>query len=173
MLELLKSLTLENLVDIAGILGFIMSLTAWIYTLHSNRVNLKVSIYDIKSFEETTFLNMLFVNNSKLPISITNISVIINDRTIKCTTASKIIYENVRKSGKEILGVDIQRSASLPIQIQALNAVREFILFENLQELPKSSATHLTFLISTNRGKLIEKSLQLPAEWAHRRSIFE
>ena len=57
----------------------------------------------------------------------------------------------------------------LLIQLQSLGATSALILFEGLPELPADDATHMTFLIGTNRGQATQMTLELPAGWAAHR----
>lgn len=169
----IQNVSLSDLVDIAGVLGFVMSLFGLVCAWHRNRKRLHISILDIKSFNDVTFLRMMFENKSRLPIAITRIALIQNGKTIDCTPNPTIVYEEVRRDAKkEIIGTDVEKSYPLPIQISELGAISGLVLFEPLQELPESSATHLTFLIATNRGKAFQKTLELPAGWASQRNPF-
>lgn len=168
-----QNVSLSDLVDIAGVLGFVMSLFGLVCTWSRNRKRLHISILDIKSFNDVTFLRMIFENKSRLPIAITRIALILNGKTIDCTPNPTVVYEEVRRDAKkEIIGTDVEKSYSLPVQLSELGAVSGLVLFERLQELPEDSATHLTFLIATNRGKAFQRTLELPVEWASRRNPF-
>ena len=169
----IHNLSLSDLVDIAGVLGFVMSLFGLVCTWHRNRKRLHISILDIKSFNDVTFLRIMFENKSRLPIAITRVALLLNGKIIDCTPNPTIVYEEVRRDAKkEIIGTDVEKSYPLPIQLSELGAISGLVLFERLQELPEDSATNLTFLIATNRGKAFQRTLELPVGWASRRNPF-
>lgn len=71
------------------------------------------------------------------------------------------------KHNAEIFGVPSDLSSKLlgcdSGQVHLAQQVSGLVLFETLQELLEDSATNLTFLIATNRGKAFQKTLELPA----------
>lgn len=169
----LPGLSLDTLVDMAGVLGFILSVAGWIYTWVKNRKKIKISILDIKSYEDVTFLFMVFENKSRLPVAITRVALMMGNRTVECTPMPTEICKKTHKDEKgNIISIDIEKSMQIPIQLQELGAVSGQILFENLEELPEASATSLNFLIATNRGKAFQTTLELPVGWASRRNPF-
>ena len=166
----LPVLSLDTLVDIAGVLGFVLSVAGWISTWIKNRKRLKISILDIKAYKDVVFLLMVFENKSRLPIAITRVALLMNGRTIECTPIPQTIWRKVdRDKSGSVIDVDNEKSLRIPIQLQELGAVSGQILFEHLPELPEDAATSLNFLIATNRGKAFQTTLELPEGWASRR----
>ena len=72
LISFILNLSLSDLMDIAGVIGFVMSLFSWFVRGTGNRKRLHISILDIKSFNDVTFLRIMFETN-RLPIAITRV----------------------------------------------------------------------------------------------------
>ena len=88
----IQNVSLSDLVDIAGVLGFVMSLFGLACTWHRNRKRLHIAILDIKSFNDVTFLRMMFENQSRLPIAITRIALLLNVMSLNDVTFLRMIF---------------------------------------------------------------------------------
>ena len=163
----------EIITLVIAALGLVLSLLSWAYTLITQRRKIAISISEIKSYSDVTYLRMAFENQSRLPIAITRIALFLGEKIINCTVNPTLVTENTHRDGKgQITRVEVEKSTVIPIQIQSLGAVNALVLFEHLPELPEDDTTHLTFLIATNRGKAFETILELPKEWASQRKPF-
>lgn len=162
----------DNITLIIAVLGFVMSLITWVKNSVMQRKKLIGKVLGIKSYADVTFIHLLLENKSILPISVTWIALKCNDESYPCTPLPVLVFENIRKSGSEIVEIKREYSTPIPITIGELGAVNALVLFENLRQLPPNDATHLNLQVCTNRGKPIEMSLLLPEDWACQRSTF-
>ena len=162
--------TMDMITFVIAVASFLMSLSSWVYSIITNRKNISIVIRDIKTYNNTTILNMSFENKSQLPISITRIAMVVHGSKTDCTVTDVPMIEINKKNGDgSIYGYDELRCLPIPIHLSELGSAGGFILFENVPDLPEPSSTHLTLLIATNRGRAIEKQFPLPQDWASRR----
>jgi len=112
---------------------------------------------------------MSFVNKSRLPILITRISLDYMGKIIDCEAISTKTAEYTNSQGLEVISRREEYSKAFPIALTSLGGDYGIILFENVQEPLEDSTTHLTFLIGTNRGKIIQMKLELPPGWVETR----
>lgn len=155
-----------------AVVSFFMSLASWIKDFITQRKHIECKILEIKSYQDITFFRMIIENRSRLPIAIARMILVVNDKKFDCTLKPTIISEQVRRVRKEVIDRKTEFSQAFPIQLLELGAINGIILFEKMQELPENSATHLTFLISTNRGNPMKMILELPEGWASQRNTF-
>ncbi len=155
----------DNTALVVSIISLILSLSNWLYSFYTQRKNLHFKIHEAKSKDGVTFLFMQIENLSRLPIAITRICLIADGQHIDCTVNPKLIYENTRKSGKEVIERRFVYSLQIPIEIPSLGAVSGYILFEDSQCGLSPNAKRANFQICTNRGKALEIELSLPADW--------
>ena len=147
---------------IIAILGFIVGTLSWIHYLITGRVKLEYKIKGYMKYDNediTLYLN--FVNKSSFPISITSISIVLNDGTlISCIDVPETCFSDElrqRKITKEI----IHPPMLPPINVPSLAGKQGYVQFSADQDIIASNATHVTLQVSTNRRKTFESSLEL------------
>ena len=77
----------------------------------------------------------------------------------------------VHNENRRYTDVVYHYSTAMPIQLSALESVSCIVLFEDIPEAVPLSATLLTFQISTNRGRIAKRKLELPQDWSDQKEI--
>lgn len=162
--RLLADLSRGDAASWVALVGLLLSVAHWVYTFILERQNLKVSILSGATSDDTMYALMMFENKSRLPVAITQISLIQGEK-----------WTNCRPYPKEVIRAfptrDCQHpsrmvySEQIPIQLAGLSSRSCIVLFEDIPEAPPQTSTHLSFQISTNRRKPLKTQLELPPEW--------
>lgn len=146
-----------------SLLGCLGSLFSWLYILFKNRRNFDMNIvghrygYDNKSL----LLFVSFTNKSRLAVSITDIGVKFNSTIYQCGKIPVIAYQNTVRCKDEILAHHEYLSLSFPITLPALSGTSGYIFFDFPESIVQPAPTEVSFLISSNRGQALEKTLAL------------
>lgn len=149
-----------------AVAGFLMSLATWVKDFITQRKHIEGKVLNIKSYQSVTYIDLLIENRSRLPISITDISLFLGDSAYRCTPLPKLILEHTKSRKGEVYERTMKYSTPMPIQISNLGATTVVALFEGMKRLPPDDATHLNLSISTNRGSPVKMTLELPEGWA-------
>lgn len=160
--KFLSFFTKGNITLLLAILGSIGSVSSWIYTFYKNRKNINMTIIGYKySDSKSLLLYAMFENKSRLPIAITGICVEINNIYHSCTEIPIIALEETIRQGGNIISHQEYKSMPLPISLDCLGATSGYVYFEFPEEVFQTDSTHLSFRLTTNRGKAFEKILSL------------
>lgn len=160
--KLTSLLTRENITLSLAIFGSASSVFTWLYSFVVNRKNIQFHIIGQRySDSESLLLYMSFINKSRLPISITAISVKDNNALYSCQEIPITTLEETTRCGNKVISHHEYKSMPLPITISGLSGTSGYVYFEFPEAKPQLDATRLTFRVSTNRGKAVEKTLSL------------
>lgn len=147
-----------------SIIGLLGGFSSWFYMWLKSRLNIRIRILSklIKSRTNFILLYMSFSNESTLPVAITAINLIIEDKPIHCLEVPDIVLSRTSRSGSTVTNQEKHYSMEIPINIPALSATSGYILFpvEPDTRLPESNI--LSFEVHTNRGVIDRIELQLP-----------
>lgn len=102
-----------------------------------------------------------FDNKSRLPISITDISVKINGIYYPCVQPPIVVCKESEKINGVITFRKEHISLAMPINIASLSGTSGYICFEFPPNVFQAAATQLIFSVVSNRGKVFEKTLSL------------
>ena len=149
-----------------AVLGFLMSLASWIYTLWVNRKSLKISIQESFLDENNFFILLELVNKSRQPISITTGSIILpsGDALRFGETSNAVFtYTNPSLSGK-----NAEWTVRLPVKLDSFEAKSVFVEVAPWadrfnQQIPGPC----TITLWTSRGR-VKKTSSIPiccASW--------
>jgi len=148
-------------ISIAGLLG---GFSSWFYMWLRSRLNIRIRILSklIKSRTNFILLYMSFSNESTLPVAITAINLVTEDRTTSCLEVPDVVLSRTSRSGSTVTNQEKHYSMEIPINIPALSATSGYVLFpvEPDTRLPESNI--LSFEVHTNRGVIDRIELQLP-----------
>lgn len=155
-------LTKENITFALSIFGSFGTLFTLLHTFLINRKQLRMKISG-HIFGDTKMLVIYasFENMSRLPISITDICIRINDILYPCVQPPIVAYEETKRVKGNIVSHRECTSLPLPINLSSLGGSSGYVCFEFPPNAFQPEATELTFLISSNRGKVFEKRLPL------------
>lgn len=155
-------ITRENITLAIALFGAIGTAINATLSLIHNRANLNIRIVKIKDYLPFFLTYVIFENNSRLPISVTSISIQIDGIFYPCSAIpEKVITNEVKRNG-EILSYKETYSMTMPIEIGSLGAAAGYIYFDNLPELEQLLSKPLIFRVSTNRGKVFQIELSHP-----------
>ena len=163
-MEEIKNLfTRDNITLMIALIGCLGTIITGISNYFANRQNLDFRILGhLVPTGAAIILYIMFENKSRLPVSITCISVIYNGIPYRCQEVPVKIYETTtRRNRTEILSHHEYFSMSIPISLPGLGGTSGYAYFEAPEEIFQPDTTHLTFRVSTNRGKVTEKILPL------------
>lgn len=150
----------NNFNTILSILAFIISLINLIYLILTNKKNLTFNIrnYTLANVNKKHFymFNVEFVNKSRLPISINEITILDNKNKYKIIKSPRLLAEKDTKRNKEIIRHQEVHSAKFPINITGLSSKQEFLVMYGPEKIVNEKTK---IIINTNRGKIVKKVL--------------
>lgn len=160
--------------SIFGVLGFILSLINLIYYFISRRVNIEMRIIEItsrpyKNGKERIIVHYQVNNKSNLPISITDMRLIIDDEKYceDFNTHEVLGYHHTAKGIDEYVPT---YNGHLPINLSMLSSRSDYLVFVVPSGTSKVLETALNFEIRTNRQTVMQKTFVLN-EWVAIRRI--
>lgn len=152
--------------NITGIIAFVISLVNFIYFFVIRKRKLyarfsRIAVCD--NFRNTKLLKVefSFVNKSQLPISITRISLKVENKYYDPSSLPRVIEEYTSRHGKEINAHYVTKSEYTPVNLPALGAHSGYFAFELPQGILSGDEKSLTFRVCTNRGRAVQKTFAL------------
>jgi hypothetical protein len=151
---------------IIGILGFIISAINIIHYFISRRVNLEIRIkaYGVRSAaggKERVFVHYQIDNKSQLPVSVTDMQLVIGDDVYTEDSNTHEILSFKHTQGKELLTYQPTFNSHVPISLACLSSHSDYLAFVIPPNILKNGEKALTFRIRTNRGKETQRSFAL------------
>lgn len=150
-----KSVHTWNRDDITFYLALISSVLSIFSTLHiliSSRKNISIEIFDYTKVYKTVQFFMYVQNKSHLPICISCISIIYDDKKYPC----ELIPKKIRGTGEDLI-----RTPQFPLNLTPQYGIHSFFEFVNSPDIELTLGKNVDFLIYTNRG-VLKKSVVLP-----------
>lgn len=152
-------LTKDNITFILAVFGSLGTLISWTLSLISTRKNINVRISKAYPYNNSILFHILIDNKSRLPITITRISLIIGDDIFSTFDTKTQIFRSEHKCNGEILSVNTIYSPTFPIEIGSLGGVNCYPYFELPPEVFETLSTEATLQFHTNRGMIKKKKL--------------
>ena len=151
----------DTITTILAIFGAIGSLYTFISTFIVNRPHVDIEIEESVPAKDSLILYISLCNKSRLPISITDITIWNNGIQYSCCHVPEIVsFFNRKLNNKEIYNEAI-KTLPFPITLSSLAGTSGYLYFvfplQNFETSPKS----LTFEVSTNRFHKLEKTFEL------------
>lgn len=150
---------------ILGILGFIISLINLIHYLMSNRIFLEIKIieYAIREYNggnKRIVIHYQMNNRSHLPITITDMQIIFDDKKFveDFNTHEILSYRRIFKDINEYIPT---YNEHLPINLPELSSHAGYLVFVVPEDIAEEVCKDLIFQIRTNRHKEVQKKFQL------------
>ena len=145
---------------VLGFAGFIISLINLINHIKSQRVNLDIVFLRYTSREYINGNKRLFVhyqvnNKSQLPISITDIRVLVNNKLYTEDYGTHIVHSS-RYKDADIDEYVPTYNEHLPINLECLHSHCGYIVFSIPEDIFPNLDKGLIFEIRTNRNKVIQ-----------------
>ena len=169
--RILSELAAGDIALWVSVISFLMSAASWVRTFIVERKCLRFSVQSFHSKGRTAYMFLLIENCSRLPVAVSQISMKFGKKIINCVPFETEVITRVKTVSGEVIEKPPMCSAPLPIQLAGLSSTSCIVLFEDIpSEIPRL-ATHLNFEVSTNRGRKVKTTLQLPEGWADRTEI--
>lgn len=144
-----------------GLIGTIGTAYSVIMTFYWNRISIDFSITEYSISKEAIILYMVFTNNSRLPISVTDVRVWNKGIPYSCHKSPETVRIETRRSGGNIVYKEALRSLPFPVTLPCLSGTSGYLYFQIPQENFECAANSLTVELSTNRHKVLQKTLSL------------
>ena len=155
---------LSLLISVIALIG---SFSSWLYIWYQNRVTFSLEICSKHMSPKGILLYVCFTNKSRLPVSITKISLLRCGLHIQCNPIPKLVFSSISKTGDRTTNEEKHYSISIPINLNPLYATSGYLYFHLVQETVLQNASVLTFEVQTNRGVIKKMTLELPSENLH------
>lgn len=147
-----------------SILGLLGGLSSWLYIWSKDRLNIQIRILSklIKPGTNSALFYMSFSNESRLPVAITAIKLILENKPVSCLEVPDVVLSRTKRTGSTITDQIKHYSREIPINISALSATSGYVQFLFDQDIQLPASNTLSFEVHTNRGVIDRISLQLP-----------
>lgn len=147
---------------IISVLALIGGLSSWLYVWYMSRVNFSIVIYAKLLSSNDILLYLGFANESRLPISLTKISILHDGDCLYCKPIPELVFKSTSRTGDTITNEEKHYSLQIPINLDSLSASSGYLYFPLRQETVLQNASALTFEVQTNRGVIKRMTLELP-----------
>lgn len=152
-------LTKDNITLFLAIFGALGSLFLFIRQFLFERVNIDINIPGICEPERGSLIAYFsFTNKSHLPVSITGISIVYNNKLYPCEQIPDYIINDTYSMGS--LPNSAIQNTPLPIFLPSLGAACGYVLFLAPSTDFQFPSKHLTVRLSTNRNQIVERTLE-------------
>lgn len=149
--------TRENITLVIALFGAVGTIINALITFFHQRLNLRFELTNLSVIARTFHTYAIITNYSRLPISISSISVRIEDRWFPCSFIPvKMSEHNVKINGQTLPPVETY-STPMPIEIGPLGSFGGLFVFDSFPKDLQLPTIPDSFLIATNRGKVIQK----------------
>lgn len=153
---------LNKLSLILGLIGTFGTAYSVIMNFYWNRVDVDLCIVDYAATSNSLVLYMAFTNNSRLPISITDISIWNKSVLYSCRKDPAVVRVYTRRTGGKLVYMEALKSLPFPITLPSLSGTSGYLYFQIPQGNVECDAKALTFQLSTNRLRTLQKTLEFP-----------
>ncbi len=155
---IIKLLTKDNITFALAVFGSVGTA----YTLFSQRRKFSVSVHYYNYENKALIMYVSFTNNSHLPISISNVSIVIDNVCYPCVYVPTKILDYTHQKGKEVVGHKEIMSIQFPVSLLSLAGSSGYLYFDTLPDTCPNVPTELTLEVSTSRGKAKRMKLSVP-----------
>ncbi|MFR6431863.1 MAG: hypothetical protein ACLUP9_10795 [Waltera sp.] len=152
---------LDTITFILALIGSIGTAYTVIMTFYWHRISIDVSITDHAIAKDTVVLYMVFTNNSRLPISITDVKIWNRCIPYSCVKEPTTVRVDTRTTGKTIVYREAIKSLPFPVTLPCLSGTSGFLYFQIPQENFECASNSLTVELNTNRHWTLRKTLSL------------
>lgn len=156
-----KIINKENITFILSLFGSFGVILGWILTYIKNRKNISLKIIKYGHSPKGLLTYIEISNQSRLPISINEISVSIGKDEYRCSYIPVVALERTNRAGNKITNIEKILSMTFPVNIQPLCGYSGYVYFPSFEENFPDVSNTAFFVVHTNRGKKFEKELSL------------
>lgn len=153
--------TKDNITFVLAVIGSVGTVVGWVHHWICTRENISINLVGYRWHSSGLLTFFQFTNNSLQTITIKNISSVINNSEYLCSLIPVKVFETTRITGNEIVSHNDYYSIEMPLTLSPLCGNRGYVYFPFQPEIQQSAPSNLTFVIRTNRGRAIKKTLPL------------
>ena len=165
-----KCFTRDNITLVLAILGSAGTAISWLSSYLHSRKSLHMQIERICKFKNSVVAYVTILNKSTSPISISCISVKVSGKLYTgYHVPLRSIHIDKSSDGKTFASHDCI-TMSFPINLGEQSGASGYLMFDIPAALLENLETALTFVISSNRGRPLEKKLSF-SQWKRWSSI--
>ena len=143
-----------------AVAGFVISVCVCIKDIVVNRRSLQLDIVGLCAFQSSLAAIVSIANRSRLPITVTGITLMAGSREIPCLTVPKQIIQVDHRRNGIIYKSDVKMTSDFPAVLQGLGGRSLYLLFEELPDTSQIASTGVTLRVFSNRGRPVEKRFQ-------------
>ncbi len=154
-------ITQDNITFVLACIGSFGTIAGWLYAYLTTRKNISVRVIAYRSKLNTALFYMSFENKSHLPISLTALSICIDNVYYPCKYIPQRVTSSQHYIGGKIINTQDYYNIQFPIQLGSLGATSGYVLFVLPKGVYVPHAKNLTVQVSSNRGKAIQMQLSL------------
>lgn len=159
--EISTLFTRENITFILALVGSIGTVSGWVYSFATSRKNISINVIAYSALQDKVLFYLSLANKSRLPISITALSVQIDGVYYPCKHIPQKVASTQRTVNGKIVSSYDYFSLQIPIELGSLGSTSGYILFVLPKGVCMPDSKTLNLQISSNRGKAIETKLSL------------
>ena len=152
---------LQVITSVLAIIGSIGTIYTFLLNFILNRPNIDIKLIEYSETKDSLVLYLSICNLSRLPISITDITVWNNGIPYSCSHIPQIVCFLTRKKEHNEIYREAIKSLSLPINLSSLAGTSGYFYFVFPLKNHKIDATSLSVEVSTNRTRKFQKTLEL------------
>lgn len=152
---------MEILTLVLALIGSLGTAYTVIMTFYWHRISIDFNIVEYCPSKDALVVYMSFTNNSRLPISITDVRVWSDCVPYSCTHTPEIVKIVTRTLGKDNAFRETVHSIPLPINLPSLSGTSGYLYFQIPQGTFECDSKVLTVELSTNRHLKLQKTLSL------------
>lgn len=160
--KMIALISRDNITLALSIFGSLGTLFTLFHNFFINRKNVNVRIVGYRFGDDKSLLIYVALENiSRLPVSITGFAVNIDSTWYPCAEPSVTAFEETFRTGGVVTSHHEYKTLSLPIYIASLGGTSGYIFFEMPEATFQTDTTSLKFLINSNRGLIMKRTLSL------------
>lgn len=151
--------------DWLTIAAFVMSSVTWVVTIVAHRKKVKIEVLgnglwsEQRGFPEYPkhFVRFMFMNQSRLPISIVSVELTSGEAKIICDSKGIVYVRGSGTTASSSLSLWEKRSADMPINLPGLVSANAILSFDDPEHKIEFAAIRLTLRLLTTRGEIKRK----------------
>lgn len=150
-------ITFQNITFVLGLIGSLG--TTWNFITSRKKLRIKVTDMIYRTDIHTFIIVITFENRSRLPITITNITLSVVKNELSFEPFPRCVSEYFHMNGSEVVDRKFLYNLSLPVSLPQLGAESGHLLLDISQEDFEKLPTQLTLKVHSTRGLVQKKQL--------------
>lgn len=153
--------TKENITFLLGLIGTIGTAITFINAQIKKRTNFSIKVARFSIGEKGILAYLMFLNNSHSPVTITSVSICINNVYYPAVLTPQEVCHTVHRSKNEIVDTHSEYSIVFPIALSGQFATSGYVYFPLPQGTFVPSTRIFSLKVCTSNGMAVEKLLEL------------